>query len=172
MNKIRMIWACFLLTGVTISSAQQKIQLNHDHSKMEEKQVVVEFSDENVADAYEHYAHHKNDLVGSNPGDAKKAAMMLGKALAKIKGAETVLAVSMKIAETDNLRSQRKAFSRLSEEMETIVRKNIKSGKVYKDYCPMAFKEGAYWLSSIEDIRNPYYGARMLSCGKVEEVIQ
>ena len=36
----------------------------------------------------------------------------------------------------------------------------------------MAFKEGAYWLSSIEDIRNPYYGARMLNCGKIEEVIQ
>ena len=49
-----MILACFLLTGATISSAQQKIQLNHDHSKMEKKQVVVEFSDENVADAYEH----------------------------------------------------------------------------------------------------------------------
>ena len=167
-----MILACFLLTGATISSAQQKIQLNHDHSKMEKKQVVVEFSDENVADAYEHYEHLKNDLVGSNPGDSKKAAMMLGKALAKIEGAETALAVSAQIAETDDVQSQRKAFSKLSEAMESIVRSSIKSGKIYKDYCPMAFKEGAYWLSSIEDIRNPYYGARMLNCGKVEEVIQ
>tara|TARA_Y100001935_G_C17308326_1_gene513927 strand:- start:1248 stop:1751 length:504 start_codon:yes stop_codon:yes gene_type:complete len=167
-----MILACFLLAGASISSAQQKIQLNHDHSKMEKKQVLVEFSDENVAEAYENYAHLKNDLVGSNPGDAKKAAMMLGKALAKIEGVETALAVSTQIAETDDLQSQRKTFSQLSEAMEPIVRRSIKSGKIYKDFCPMAFNEGAYWLSSIEDIRNPYYGARMLNCGKVEEIIK
>lgn len=172
MKKLQLSMAALLLMTIVSSYAQEKIKFNHDHSKMEKKQVAVEFSDENVAEAYKHYAYLKNDLVGSNPGDAKKAAMMLGEALDKIKGAETALTVSTKIVLTDDLQSQRKAFSQLSEAMEPIVRRSIKSGKIYKDLCPMALNEGAYWLSSIEDIRNPYYGARMLNCGKVEEIIQ
>jgi len=43
---------------------------------------------------------------------------------------------------------------------------------VYKQYCPMAFDgKGAFWLSSSEEIRNPYYGDKMLKCGRVEETI-
>ena len=56
--------------------------------------------------------------------------------------------------------------------MEGILRGHVKSGKIYKDFCPMAFGNGAHWLSSIEDIRNPYYGANMINCGKVAEVIE
>jgi Cu(I)/Ag(I) efflux system membrane fusion protein len=39
---------------------------------------------------------------------------------------------------------------------------------VYKEYCPMAFdNKGAYWLSESEEIRNPYFGKSMLTCGEV-----
>ena len=161
-----------LLLTLTFSYAQEKIKLNHDHSKMEMKQTPLEFSNENVANAYEHYEHVKNDLVGSNPGDAQKGAEMLNEALGKVEGADAALSASQKIAATDNLKVQRKAFSELSTEMEALLRGKITSGKLYKDFCPMALNGGAYWLSSIEDIRNPYYGAQMLSCGKVAEVIE
>ena len=34
----------------------------------------------------------------------------------------------------------------------------------------MAFdNKGGYWLSETEDIRNPYFGASMLSCGEVKQ---
>jgi Cu(I)/Ag(I) efflux system membrane fusion protein len=36
----------------------------------------------------------------------------------------------------------------------------------------MAFdNKGADWLQTDEDTRNPYFGASMLKCGKVIEVI-
>ncbi|NNE78171.1 MAG: DUF3347 domain-containing protein [Pricia sp.] len=165
------ILALLILT-LTFSYAQEKIKMYHDHSKMEMKQTPLEFSNENVANAYEHYEHIKNDLVGSNPGDAQKGAEMLNEALSKFESADAALSASQKIASTDNLKAQRKAFSELSNEMEALLRGNITSGKLYKDFCPMALNGGAYWLSSIEDIRNPYYGAQMLSCGKVAEVIE
>jgi Cu(I)/Ag(I) efflux system membrane fusion protein len=39
-------------------------------------------------------------------------------------------------------------------------------------HCPMAFdNKGAYWLQDSQDLRNPYFGAAMLKCGTVEEVI-
>ncbi len=164
--------SAILVLTLTFSYAQEKIKLNHDHSKMEMKQTPIEFSNENVANVYEHYEHIKNDLVGSNPGDAQKGAEMLNEALGKVEGADAALSASQKIATTDNLKVQRKLFSELSDEVEALLRGKITSGKLYKDFCPMALNGGAYWLSSIEDIRNPYYGAQMLSCGKVAEVIE
>lgn len=42
------------------------------------------------------------------------------------------------------------------------------STPVYRVHCPMAFDgEGADWLQATEDVRNPYYGASMLTCGDV-----
>ncbi|MEY8021323.1 DUF3347 domain-containing protein [Muriicola sp. SD30] len=164
--------SALLVLTFTFSYAQEKIKLNHDHSKMEMKQTPLEFSNENLANAYEHYEHIKNDLVGSNPGDAQKGAVMLNEALEKVEGSDAALVASQKIASSDNLDRQRKTFSDLSNEMENLLRGTITSGKLYKDFCPMALKGGAYWLSAIEDIRNPYYGAKMLSCGKVTEVLE
>ena len=46
------------------------------------------------------------------------------------------------------------------------------SETVYLQHCPMADdNNGASWLSKEKEIRNPYFGARMLKCGSVEEVI-
>ncbi len=172
MKNLKSSVAILLLLGVTVGFAQHKIELNHEHSKMEMKVVELEFSDEKVANVYEHYEHIKNDLFGSNPGDAKKGAVMLNDALEKIEGSDAALTASQKIADSDNLKAQRKAFSDLSNEMETLLKGTITSGKIYKDFCPMALNGGAYWLSAIKDIRNPYYGAKMLSCGKVTAVIE
>lgn len=172
MKNLKIGIAALLMLGTTMSYAQHRIELNHDHTKMEMQQIALEFSDENVANAYEHYEHIKNDLVGSNPDDAQKGAVMLNEALEKIEGSDAALSASQIIADSDNLKAQRKAFSDLSNEMQTLLKGTITSGKIYKDFCPMALNGGAYWLSAIKAIRNPYYGAQMLSCGKVTEVIE
>lgn len=42
--------------------------------------------------------------------------------------------------------------------------------KLFAVYCPMAFDgKGAYWISESEEIRNPYFGAKMMDCGTIEE---
>ena len=39
-------------------------------------------------------------------------------------------------------------------------------------HCPMAFANtGADWFQKGDEIRNPYYGASMLRCGRVVEVL-
>jgi hypothetical protein len=43
---------------------------------------------------------------------------------------------------------------------------------LYKQFCPMAFKnKGASWMSTDSIIRNPYFGDEMLDCGSVDEVV-
>jgi hypothetical protein len=44
--------------------------------------------------------------------------------------------------------------------------------RLYHDHCPMARdNQGALWISELKDVKNPYFGADMLTCGTVEEVI-
>jgi Cu(I)/Ag(I) efflux system membrane fusion protein len=39
---------------------------------------------------------------------------------------------------------------------------------LYLTFCPMAFEnKGAYWLADSPEVRNPYFGAKMLTCGEV-----
>ncbi len=43
---------------------------------------------------------------------------------------------------------------------------------LYVDYCPMANKnKGAYWLSQIKEIQNPYQGQKMPRCGEIKKVL-
>ena len=64
----------------------------------------------------------------------------------------------------------RKALPLLSDQLyESIKHFQVQTGG-YRAYCPMAFDmHGAFWLSGSKEIRNPYFGDRMLSCGSVEE---
>tara|TARA_R110002049_G_scaffold6484_2_gene40699 strand:+ start:5765 stop:6316 length:552 start_codon:yes stop_codon:yes gene_type:complete len=171
--------AAVILMTIAFANAQDNEQKALDHSKMEMDgmnmdgmQMTPEFSNENIANAYEYYEQIKDALVGSNPGDAQKGATILNDALSKIEGSDAALSASKKLAASDDIKQQRKAFSELGNAMEPLLKVYLKSGKIYKDFCPMALGKGAYWLSSIEDIRNPYYGAQMLGCGKVTEVLE
>jgi len=40
---------------------------------------------------------------------------------------------------------------------------------IYLEFCPMANKDkGGYWLSFEKEIKNPYFGKAMMSCGEVK----
>ena len=58
--------------------------------------------------------------------------------------------------------------------MITLLKKDgLSNGEVYVQYCPMAFNDkGASWISSSKEIRNPYFGDKMMNCGEVKETIQ
>ena len=73
----------------------------------------------------------------------------------------------------DNIENQRNAFFQLSQMLEPTFAETITSGKLYQQHCPMAFDgKGAFWFSTEEEIMNPYFGDKMLHCGKVEGIIK
>jgi Cu(I)/Ag(I) efflux system membrane fusion protein len=79
-----------------------------------------------------------------------------------------------KIQEAEGIEPMRKGFEGLSNELIVVVEQfGIPQAKtLYKLNCPMAFdNKGADWLQMDEDTRNPYFGASMLKCGQVVEVI-
>ncbi|HRK52666.1 MAG TPA: DUF3347 domain-containing protein [Cyclobacteriaceae bacterium] len=148
----------------------------HDHAKHGEQQKqenMVMFKDKKMGNAYEHYLHLKDALVASNQADAKKAADDLQKSLVNVTDGKMVADEAAKVANAASLEDQRKAFSGVSDMMAMLVKGGkLSMGMLYLEYCPMANNnKGAYWLSNEKEIRNPYFGNGMLTCGSVKEMI-
>lgn len=75
------------------------------------------------------------------------------------------------IGESD-IAHQREHFKTLSKDITDMVAITGTSMTIYEQYCPMYDNnKGGAWLSMNEEIRNPYFGAQMLSCGKVQREI-
>ncbi len=68
---------------------------------------------------------------------------------------------------------QREHFDMLSVDMYDMVKAFGAGQTLYKDFCPMFNnKKGATWLSEIKEIKNPYMGKKMATCGIVKEEIK
>ncbi len=68
----------------------------------------------------------------------------------------------------------RKAFQTISDRM-IALEKAFKSNSetLFVLHCPMANNNmGADWISATKEIKNPYYGQAMLTCGKVTEELK
>ena len=136
----------------------------------------------------ENYLQIKNALTNSKPAEAGDAA---NKLLAAIKGFDkSLLSADQKKAydqqeeslktnaaliskNTGNLEQQREQFSTLSESLYTLETSFGGGQTLYHDHCPMAKDgKGAMWLSETKEIKNPYFGDKMMECGSVEEQIQ
>ncbi|GGG98970.1 DUF3347 domain-containing protein [Pedobacter zeae] len=74
------------------------------------------------------------------------------------------------IEESKDIEHQRDHFTSLSIDFYALVKAvKLNDKPVYYAYCPM---KKSYWLSDSEGIKNPYYGNKMLTCGKVTEVLK
>lgn len=144
---------------------------------------------EQLASVFTSYVELKDAFVASNADKVKAEATEAKDALAKVdmkllSGAAhndwmnflSPLETSLKeIESSTDIEAQRKSFSTLTENMYKSVKAfGLGGGKeAFYDYCPMAFNnEGAYWLSTQEQIRNPYFGDKMLTCGEVKEKLK
>lgn len=69
------------------------------------------------------------------------------------------------VAKAKDLATARSAFKAWSDSLIGYLKtQNAKTGQYFAMYCPMA-KAG--WLQKDQEVKNPYYGSSMLTCGKV-----
>lgn len=133
----------------------------------------VEFNDDAVASVYQHYMHIKTALVNTNSEEASNGGEMMVEALEASEAGDQAVNSARIIAENSDINEQRTAFLDLSASVEGMLEEALVSGEIYKQFCPMAFGgSGGSWLSGSEEIRNPYYGDKMLKCGRVEQTIE
>jgi Cu(I)/Ag(I) efflux system membrane fusion protein len=136
---------------------------------------------------FDEYIALKNAFVQSDEKEIKQAAQKVQQSLSKVDmkllaGDARVLWMNIigildkqikEIASDSGIEDQRTAFSTFNKQFYKAVKSFGLMGKtVYYQFCPMANNsKGAYWLSETEDIRNPYYGAAMLTCGETRETL-
>jgi len=125
------------------------------------------------------YLQLKDALHMSDVAKAKSAATGMKSKItaAKLddqKKVESITTSLAAIADSDDIEAQRKAFSKVSQYMITLLHNDPISGlTLYSDFCPMALNgKGAYWLSMDKEVNhNPYMGEKMPHCGSVDETI-
>ena len=84
-----------------------------------------------------------------------------------------IIQQSENMVKMNNIDMQRKHFQYVSEALIKI-EKSVKSSdkKRYVQFCPMYNNNnGAFWISDIKEIKNPYYGSQMLTCGETKDSI-
>jgi len=71
----------------------------------------------------------------------------------------------------DAIEEKRVQFAGVSDAIYEVAKlAELKKAGVYQQYCPMAMNDkGAYWLSDNPEIRNPYFGKKMMECGEVRD---
>ena len=141
-----------------------------------------------VDEAVNAYLQLKNALTTDNGNDAATAGKQLHEAVLKLDNA-SFTADQKKVYDDvkDDIKEhaehistnagkiahQREHFDMLSKDMIDLVKVVKPSQTLYKDHCPMYNdNKGADWLSEVKDIKNPYYGKKMLECGEVKEEIK
>ena len=126
-------------------------------------------------------------MVATDPNQGKEATLTFLESIKKVdmtllKGAShmfwmektgAINAHASKIVDAVEIEGQRKQFDFLSKALiETITAYGAGDKKVYVQYCPMAFdNKGAEWLSYNEEIRNPYFGEKMMKCGTIQDTL-
>ncbi len=153
-----------ILSVALVATLSIQISFAQDSSKSQTAQLLT------------YYYDIKDALVA---GDANDAAMHAEEFVKTLNGVDhkiisegnvhTLLKDAGAISESNDIKKQRKHFENFSLNMSALAKaSDLSDDAIYEQYCPM---KDAYWLSSEKEIKNPYYGNSMLSCGKVVETI-
>src|SRR5680860_556879 len=139
--------------------------------------------DSKTASIVTEYLSIKNALVADNTDEAAEAGGKLVAALdnfdvSDFSDAEQTelkdIIVNAKeqaehISDTP-MEHQREHFKTLSKDVTDMVAITGTDKKLYEQFCPM-YDKGSAWLSASNEVKNPYYGSKMVTCGKVQKEI-
>jgi hypothetical protein len=162
---------------------------NHEHGSTDEKRNLSANTGEMKGDlsaVLSHYFAMNESLVKDDASSAQKSGEQLKQALESFKGIDLsekeqnevneILESAIENAEhiaKSEIDHQREHLIVLSVDIKDLIAIIGSSQKLYEAYCPMADNnEGAIWISSKEEISNPYMGSSMPKCGKVNRVIE
>lgn len=176
--------ASSLLTLTACSGNAEKKSESTDHSA-HTTPAANNTEQGGFSELYAHYEHLTFALSSDNDKEATNAAKGILEALSKINSNEfsaedkkTYNDIAADIQEhaehisdnVGNIDHQREHLVTLSKDFYDLAKTFGTEKPLYKIFCSMHDdNKGAYWLSDSKEIKNPYYGAGMLSCGEVQE---
>lgn len=125
---------------------------------------------EPVKSVYDHYLKIQGELARDSLSGVVGHANAIAKTVRgdDMKRFPAVLAKQAEtLAKARDLATVREAFKPLSDSLiKCLADNNVPKGTYYEVYCPMA---GASWLQASKDVKNPYMGKAMSSCGVIKD---
>jgi Cu(I)/Ag(I) efflux system membrane fusion protein len=173
----------------SMSSLELEDHSQHETSEMETgiNEIDVEFKKQ-LQSVYDSYSIMKDAFVSSDADEVRKRAEDVKSSLQKVdmdllsgeahmtwmKYLAVLESEIVTISTNINISMQRISFAEFNDALYSSVKAfGLHHGKIYHQYCPMANGDkGAYWLSNIKEIENPYFGDEMLKCGETRETIE
>lgn len=134
-------------------------------------QEVLQFKSMGITAIYTSYVKLRDALVKTDIETTKKYALEL-KVAFENENKLLEANITSTINETTDIGIAREAFFNLNESLGPILQKDMISGQINMCFCPMARdNQGASWFTTDDEIRNPYFGDRMLKCGSIQETL-
>ncbi|MBS1644895.1 MAG: DUF3347 domain-containing protein [Bacteroidetes bacterium] len=158
-----------------------------DTKQIEDHQQAPAKKQSQLKDVFVGYFSLKDALVQSDAKTATVQAKALETALNKVamdqlsheeheawmKEMTSLKQYAGQLGKSKDLAQQRSYFMSLSSSMYALMKAATTEEPIYFQHCPMANGgKGADWLSREMEIKNPYYGAKMLSCGSIQETLK
>ena len=159
-----------------------------NHSQMKERIRVSNKFQNQLEQVFDDYILLKDALVNDDTKGAQQAGEQINQSLKKVdmkllsdeKAHNHWMTIQKELKSSANaienssdIGEQRGHFKHLSAHMISGVQLFGVNQNVYIQFCPMANNnKGAYWISLEEEVRNPYYGEAMLTCGEVKATLK
>ncbi len=161
---------------------------NADHSEMKERIAVSNKFQGQLKQVFDDYILLKDALVNDDAKNAQQAGKQIIQSLKNVdmkllsdeKAHNHWMTIQKElntsanaISSNTDISKQRGHFKHLSAHMISSVQLFVVNENIYIQFCPMADNnKGAYWISLEEEVRNPYYGEAMLTCGEVRDTLK
>lgn len=157
--------------------------MNHENMDTSSNRMDSNMQNTDAKQIVVDYMVLKDALVATNKEDAAKTGKKLESTLKGFKVAsytseqqrelKDIITDATEHAEhigKSEMDHQREHFKILSKDITDMVAITGTDTTLYQQFCPM-YDKGSAWLSMEKEIKNPYYGSKMMACGKVQKEI-
>jgi hypothetical protein len=156
------------------------------HSEMDNSNVEMDskVQNPNAKQVLADYMELKDALVATDESAATKAGKKLESTLKGFdvsnytseqqKELQDIIETSTEHAEhigKSDIGHQREHFKMLTKDITDMIAITGTEKTLYQQFCPMYEDDGGAWLSMEKEIRNPYFGSKMMKCGEVQKEI-
>ncbi len=177
--------------AVQLSGKTSMMSPREEETKKTDSFIAVTISEKEKKQfeaALSNYLKFKDALVADDFSSAKKLVNQLDKQIKEIENSQfkeeaakiwesfqkELLKSTKVMSSAKDIQEMRNNFDELSETTIGMVNTfQLVNKELYVLHCPMAnSNKGAFWLSASSEVKNPYYGSAMLTCGEVKDTLK
>ena len=183
MNKVKVTIAIVAMAFVSLTTMAFSDLYNESRENESQTTMNAEAQQADAKQVVAEYMTIKDALVKTDKDAAAKAGKQLGSLLKNFKVSNYPSEQQKKLKDViddamvhtehigkSEMAHQREHFKMLSKDIIDMLTITGTEITLYQQYCPM-YDGGSAWLSMEKEIRNPYFGSKMMKCGKVQKEI-